>query len=59
MRTALPGALAYSFAKAGQILLQGYPTEAATIVTASLGFGPSRAVRNRLSAEAQKRAFGK
>lgn len=53
----LPFALAYSVAKAGQLLSKGYPVEAWTILTASLGFAPSAAIRSRLSPEAAKLAF--
>lgn len=44
----LPIALTYSFAKALQLLLNGYFTEAATIITASLGLPPTREIRERL-----------
>lgn len=53
----IPWALAYSAAKAGQLLLKGYPVEAWTILSASMGMPPSAAVRNRLSPEAAKLAF--
>ena len=53
----LPGALAYSLAKALQLLAKGYPVEAWTILSASLGLGPSAAVRARLSPEAAALAF--
>ena len=54
----LPFALAYSLAKAAQLALRGYWTEARTIVQASLGLPPPRQVRARLSPEAAERAFG-
>lgn len=45
-------ALAYSFAKSGQLLLKGFLPEAYTLLTASLGFGPMRDIRKRLSPDA-------
>jgi GT2 family glycosyltransferase len=54
----LPFALGYSLAKSVQLLLKSYPVEAWTVLSASLGLGPSRAVRARLSSEAAARAFG-
>lgn len=53
----VPTALLYSIAKAGQLLLKGYPVEGWTVLAASLGLPPSAQVRARLSPEAQKRAF--
>ena len=53
----VPTALLYSLAKAGQLLLKGYPVEGWTLLAASLGLPPSARVRTRLSPEAQKRAF--
>jgi GT2 family glycosyltransferase len=53
----VPLALGYSLAKAGQLLLKGYPTEAWTILSASLDMQPSAAIRNRLSPEAARLAF--
>lgn len=55
---ALPIALLYSAAKAGQLLLKGYPLEAWTILSASLGLPASAAIRERLGPEAAARAFG-
>jgi GT2 family glycosyltransferase len=55
----LPVALAYSFAKAVQLMAKGYMTEAATVLRASLGLPPSAAIRQRLSPEAAELAFGK
>ena len=57
--SALPTAFLYSVAKSAQLLLKGYPIEAWTIMQASLGLPPSKAVRNKLTPAAQKRAFGK
>ncbi|MFN4128280.1 MAG: glycosyltransferase family 2 protein [Paracoccaceae bacterium] len=53
----VPTALLYSLAKAGQLLLKGYPIESWTLLAASFGLPPSAQVRERLSIEAQKRAF--
>ena len=55
----LPFAYAYSLAKAGQLLLKGYPVEAWTVLSASLGMAPSARVRGRLTPEAAALAFGK
>ncbi len=54
---ALPVAYAYSLAKAVQLLVKGYPTEAWTVFSASLGLPPSRAIRARLSPAAARLAF--
>jgi GT2 family glycosyltransferase len=54
---ALPAALLYSTAKAVQLLVKGFAREAATLLGASLGLGPSKEIRDRLSPAAQKRAF--
>jgi GT2 family glycosyltransferase len=54
---ALPTALLYSAAKAAQLLMKGFGREAATLLGASLGRGPSKEIRDRLSPDAQKRAF--
>ena len=54
-----PTALLYSLAKAGQMFVKGYGKEGATLMSASLGQGPSSEVRDRLSVEARSRAFGK
>ena len=56
---AVPTALLYSLAKAGQMFVKGYGKEGATLMSASLGQGPSSEVRDRLSVEARSRAFGK
>lgn len=56
--SALPMAFAYTLAKAGQMVLQGYPKDAWTIIGASLGLGPARSIRERLSKEALHKAFG-
>lgn len=52
---AVPQALAYSAAKAAQLLSKGYLREAATILSASLGRKPSAEIRKRLSPEALAR----
>ncbi len=52
-------AYAYSLAKAAQLLVKGYPTEAWTILSASLDMQPSAAIRARLSPEAAQRAFAR
>lgn len=54
----LPIAYAYSLAKAAQLLLQGYPTEARTLLGASFGRPPSAEIRARLAPEAAELAFG-
>lgn len=55
----IPTGLLYSAAKAGQLALKGYLPEAWAIVSGSLGLPPPRAVRDRLSPEAQALAFGR
>ena len=50
-------ALPYALAKAGQILLKGYPREAAAILAGACGFGPPKAVRAVLSPAAARLAF--
>ncbi len=55
--SSLPVALLYSLAKAGQMLVRGYPVEGWTLITASLGLPPSSQIRSRLSSAAQKLAF--
>ena len=55
----VPLAYAYSLAKAAQLLVKGYPTEAWTIFSASLDMAPSTAIRARLSREAATRAFAR
>jgi len=52
-------AYAYSLAKAAQLLLKGYPVEAATILRGSFDLPPSAAIRARLPPEAARLAFGK
>lgn len=54
----LPGALAYSAAKSGQLLLKGYGAEAWAVLAGSLGLPPPRKVRARLSPGAARLAFG-
>ena len=49
---------AYSIAKAAQLLLKGYPVEARTLLGASFGRPPAKNIRERLSPEAAKLAFG-
>lgn len=56
---AIPTALLYSAAKAGQLALKGYGPEAWAVVSGSLNLNPPKAVRDRLSPEAQALAFGK
>jgi GT2 family glycosyltransferase len=51
-------AYAYSLAKALQLVFKGYPTEAWTILTASLDMQPSAEIRAKLTEEAARRAFG-
>jgi GT2 family glycosyltransferase len=53
----IPTAMLYSIAKAAQLSLKGFGLEATTLLLASIGCKPSAQVRDRLSAEAQKRAF--
>ena len=53
----LPGALAYSLAKAAQLLLKGEGRGAWTILLASVGGPPPREVRARLSPQAAALAF--
>ena len=55
---ALPTGLLYSAAKAGQLALKGYRAEAWAVVSGSLDLTPPTVVRDRLSPEAQARAFG-
>ena len=47
-KTGLPGGIAYSLAKAAQLLMRGQTRAAATIVRGSLQFPPSRDIRKRL-----------
>lgn len=48
----LPVAAAYALAKAGQLLLRGYPSEAGAILRATFGLRPPSQVRMRLSPQA-------
>ena len=57
--SALPGAYAFSLAKAVQMLLTGCPAHAAAMLRAAHGLPPPPAVRRRLSPEAARRAFGR
>ena len=52
-------AYAYSFAKAAQLALKGYPTEARAVILASFDRPPPAAVRARLSPAAAELAFAK
>lgn len=56
-RTRLPGALAYSLAKAAQLALKGEGRAAWTILLASVDAPPPREVRARLSPQAAALAF--
>ena len=56
---ALPVTLAYSAAKALQILLKGARPQAVALVRGALCLPPPKEVRDRLSPEAQKIAFGR
>ena len=56
---ALPVTLAYSGAKAVQILLKGARPQAVALVRGALCLPPPKEVRDRLSPEAQKIAFGR
>ena len=56
-RTRLPGALAYSFAKAAQLALKGEGRAAWTILLASVDGPPPPEVRARLSPQAAALAF--
>lgn len=53
----LATAYAYSCAKAAQLLVKGYPTEARALLAASFDRPPPSAVRARLSPEAARLAF--
>ena len=55
----LPFAYAYSFAKAAQLALKGYLTEARTVILASFDRPPPAEVRARLSPAAAALAFAK
>ena len=56
---AVPMALLYSAAKAGQLAAGAHAAEAWAILSGSLNLPPPRAVRARLSPEAQAIAFGR
>lgn len=56
---ALPVTLAYAAAKALQIALKGARPQAAALLRGALCLEPPRVVRDRLSPEAQKIAFGR
>lgn len=56
---ALPVTLAYATIKAAQVLAQGARPQAAALMRGAWGLGPPREVRDRLSPEAQKIAFGR
>lgn len=55
--SALPTAWAYSLAKAGQYVLKGFRAEAVALLKGSWDAAPPKAVKNRLSPEAQAVAF--
>lgn len=56
---ALPVAAAYASAKAGQLMLKGAFPQAFTLLRAVFGLPAPKSVRDRLSPEAAKIAFGK
>ncbi|MFZ1662805.1 MAG: glycosyltransferase family 2 protein [Paracoccaceae bacterium] len=56
---ALPVAAAYATAKAGQLMLKGAFPQALTLLRAVFGLPAPRSVRERLSPEAARIAFGK
>ncbi|HQY44261.1 MAG TPA: glycosyltransferase family 2 protein [Paracoccaceae bacterium] len=56
---ALPVAITYALAKAGQLMLKGALPQAFTLMAAVLGLPAPRSVRERLSPDARKIAFGK
>lgn len=56
-KAGVPTALLFSIAKAVQLILKGYSKEAAALMQGSLQMQPATDVRNKLSDEAQKRAF--
>lgn len=62
IRRHLPGsvltALAYTFAKAGQLAMKGYRREAWALIAGSLGRPAPREVTDRLPPDVQKRALG-
>ncbi|MFN6951110.1 MAG: glycosyltransferase [Albidovulum sp.] len=55
----LPVAMAYATAKAMQLLLKGAVPQASALLRAVWGLGAPRSVRERLSPEAQRIAFGR
>lgn len=55
----LPVAMAYATAKALQLLLKGARPQAVTLLRAVWCLGPPQEVRDRLSADAQRIAFGR
>lgn len=56
---AVPVAVAYALAKAGQLWIQGAHAEAVAVVAGTLGLRPPRAVRDRIATEEARRlAFG-
>lgn len=55
----LPVAMAYATAKAAQLLARGAFPQAGALLRAVWGLGPPRSVRERLSPEAQRIAFGR
>lgn len=55
----LPVAMAYATAKAVQLLLQGAVPQASALLRAVWGLGAPRSVRERLSPETQRIAFGR
>ena len=55
----LPVATAYATVKALQLLLKGAVPQAGALIRAVWGLGPPKSVRERLSPEAQRIAFGR
>ncbi|MEI2806050.1 glycosyltransferase [Albidovulum sp.] len=55
----LPVAMGYATVKAAQLLLRGALPQAAALLRAVWGLGAPRSVRDRLSPEAQRIAFGR
>lgn len=55
----LPVAVGFATLKAAQLVVKGALPQAATLLRAVWGFGPPKSVRDRLSPEAQKIAFGR
>lgn len=56
---ALPFAILYALAKAGQLMLKGARPQALALAAAVLGLPAPKSVRDRLSPEAARIAFGK